>query len=105
MSCVTNWEVSPARDARHAPWPDGLHPKVLEAVARAGIQKPLYPPGPGHPDGPAGPGHLCGHPHRSGKTLCYNVPILDAIMANQDARALYLFPTKALSPGPGGLPL
>jgi DEAD/DEAH box helicase domain-containing protein len=33
----------------------------------------------------------------SGKTLCYNVPILEACMANADARALYLFPTKALA--------
>ena len=33
----------------------------------------------------------------SGKTLCYNLPILDACLQNSDARALYLFPTKALA--------
>jgi len=33
----------------------------------------------------------------SGKTLCYNVPALSAIAANPDARALYVFPTKALA--------
>ena len=44
MSCVTNWHVAPAREARYVPWPDGLHPKVLEAVARTGHQ-PLYPSG------------------------------------------------------------
>ena len=36
-------------------------------------------------------------PTASGKTLCYNLPVLSAILKNEDARALYLFPTKALS--------
>jgi DEAD/DEAH box helicase domain-containing protein len=36
-------------------------------------------------------------PTASGKTLCYNVPVLDAILKDDTARALYLFPTKALS--------
>jgi len=33
----------------------------------------------------------------SGKTLCYNLPILETVLADADARALYLFPTKALA--------
>ena len=33
----------------------------------------------------------------SGKTLCYNLPILETVLAKPDARALYLFPTKALA--------
>jgi DEAD/DEAH box helicase domain-containing protein len=33
----------------------------------------------------------------SGKTLCYNIPVLEAILADRRARALYLFPTKALA--------
>jgi len=36
-------------------------------------------------------------PTASGKTLCYNLPVLDAIIKNPSARAVYLFPTKALS--------
>ena len=36
-------------------------------------------------------------PTASGKTLCYNVPVLDSILKDESARALYLFPTKALS--------
>ena len=36
-------------------------------------------------------------PTASGKTLCYNVPVLDTILKDPQARALYLFPTKALS--------
>ena len=36
-------------------------------------------------------------PTASGKTMCYNVPVLNRLIQNPNARALYLFPTKALS--------
>jgi DEAD/DEAH box helicase domain-containing protein len=36
-------------------------------------------------------------PTASGKTLCYNLPVLNAVLENADSRALYLFPTKALA--------
>src|SRR5439155_12058293 len=36
-------------------------------------------------------------PTASGKTLCYNLPVLSAVLENADTRALYLFPTKALA--------
>src|SRR5262245_1804521 len=36
-------------------------------------------------------------PTASGKTLCYNAPVLNAVLENPSSRALYLFPTKALA--------
>jgi DEAD/DEAH box helicase domain-containing protein len=36
-------------------------------------------------------------PTASGKTFCYNLPVINAILENEDTRALYLFPTKALA--------
>ena len=36
-------------------------------------------------------------PTASGKTLCYNLPALQALLTQPDARVLYLFPTKALA--------
>ena len=36
-------------------------------------------------------------PTASGKTLCYNLPVLNRLMADPAARAMYLFPTKALA--------
>ena len=36
----------------------------------------------------------------SGKTLCYHLPILESVLADPDATALYLYPTKALVPSP-----
>ena len=36
-------------------------------------------------------------PSASGKTLCYNIPVLETFLTQPDRRALYLFPTKALA--------
>ena len=33
----------------------------------------------------------------SGKTLCYNVPVLESLLEEPESRALYLYPTKALA--------
>ncbi len=36
-------------------------------------------------------------PTASGKTLCYNLPVLNRLLAEPGGRAMYLFPTKALA--------
>ena len=41
-------------------------------------------------------------PTASGKTLCYNLPVLNAVLENPDTRALYLFPDQSTGPGPTG---
>lgn len=97
MSCVTHWHQSRAREARYAPWPGGIHPKVLAAVAREGITRPYTHQAQAIALAEQGKDLCVVTPTASGKTLCYNVPILNAILADQDTRALYLFPTKALS--------
>ena len=43
-------------------------------------------------------------PTASGKTLCYNLPVLQNVLEDNGARAMYLFPTKALSAENGGAP-
>ena len=56
-----------------------------------------------HAPGRGGRGRLRGEhvavvtPAASGKTLCYNLPVLHRLLADPRARALYLFPTKALA--------
>ena len=97
MSCVTNWHQSPEREARHAPWPAGIHQRVLDAVAKHGIQKPYTHQAQAIQLAAAGQDLCVLTPTASGKTLCYNVPMLNAILDNPDNRALYLFPTKALA--------
>ena len=97
MENVVRWEELPARGAQYAPFPEGLDPRLVPVLERRGIHQ-LY----SH-QAHAVREVLAGHdvvvvtPTASGKTMCYNLPVLSAILNNEDARALYLFPTKALS--------
>src|ERR1700682_2198555 len=87
----------PAREAKFAPMPEWV-PKELAAVyAEKGVGK-LY----SHQAAAAAAVHAGRNavvvtPTASGKTLCYNLPVLNAVLENPDTRALYLFPTKALA--------
>ena len=97
MSCVSNWEVLPARVAQYADWPPEVPNKVRDALMERGIQRPYTHQAQAIAQVLAGEDVCVVTPTASGKTLCYNVPILTEILKNDDARALYLFPTKALS--------
>jgi DEAD/DEAH box helicase domain-containing protein len=87
----------PAREARWEPVPDWVRPELAEAYRAKGIDR-LY----SH-QAEAAHRIRCGNhvvivtPTASGKTLCYNLPVLNAVLENPDVRALYLFPTKALA--------
>jgi len=87
----------PAREAQYRPMPAWVRTEVAEAYRRKGIEK-LY----SHQATAAEMAHGCKNfvvvtPTASGKTLCYNLPVLHAVVENPDTRALYLFPTKALA--------
>ncbi len=87
----------PAREARHAPMPDWIRPELRAAYAGKGVRE-LYT----HQAASAEAAHSSRNfvvvtPTASGKTLCYNLPVLNAILEDADTRALYLFPTKALA--------
>jgi DEAD/DEAH box helicase domain-containing protein len=87
----------PPKEAQWAPMPDWIRPELAEAYRAKGIEQ-LY----SHQAEAAHRIH-CGTnvvivtPTASGKTLCYNLPVLNAVLENPDARALYIFPTKALA--------
>lgn len=97
MSNVSAWERLPARPARHAPFPDRMHARIISALHESG-QAPLF----SH-QGAAIEAALSGENvvvvtgTASGKTLCYNAPVVQNLLEDPQARALYLFPTKALS--------
>ncbi|MFC1628216.1 DEAD/DEAH box helicase [Gemmatimonadota bacterium] len=89
-------EVAP-RAARYGEWHGNLRPELIEAYRAHGIEDPYI-----HQSGVwehvfEGRDVVVVTPTASGKTLCYNVPILQTILDDPAARALYLFPTKALS--------
>jgi len=96
-SCITHWHTVPPRQAQYAPFPDGLDPRLLSAYARRGIHR-LYSHQHDAVKAAIQGEDICVvTPTASGKTLCYNLPVLQSILENENARALYLFPTKALS--------
>jgi len=87
----------PARDAQWEDFPAWVHPNLVSAYAAKGIRR-LYTHQAAAAEAlHAGKNVVIVTPTASGKTLCYNLPILNAILENSDTRALYLFPTKALA--------
>ena len=87
----------PAREAQWAEFPEWVNGDLRAAYGAKGIAR-LY----SHQAAAAEAVHAKKNivivtPTASGKTLCYNLPVLNAVLENPDTRALYLFPTKALA--------
>ena len=94
---LTVWQTIAPRPARFAPFPEGLDPALLAGLGKRGIHQ-LYTHQSQAIEAALGGKNVCVvTPTASGKTLCYNVPVLQRLLENPKARALYLFPTKALS--------
>jgi len=87
----------PAREAQWADFPGWLHADLIAAYAAKGVRRPYTHQADAAEAVHAGKNVVIVTPTASGKTLCYNLPILNAILENTDTRALYLFPTKALA--------
>ena len=94
---VTVLKHFPARDARTAPIPQFLPGRLLEALKARGIASLYTHQARACELAREGKNVVVVTPTASGKTLCYNLPILSELVQNPEARALYLFPTKALS--------
>ena len=87
----------PPREGLYREYPDDIHPSLLEALSEKGFQK-LYSHQ--HSSWQAlmeGKNIVIVTPTASGKTLCYNLPVLHSILKDPASRAIYLFPTKALA--------
>ncbi|MHC4732657.1 MAG: DEAD/DEAH box helicase, partial [Planctomycetota bacterium] len=94
---VVRWRVLEPQPATWVGYPDWVHPELRQAFLAHKYGR-LYT----HQREAADLAHAGRNvcvvtPTASGKTLCYNLPVLDAIVRKTGARALYLFPTKALS--------
>ena len=94
---LTSVRHYPAREAQWADFPDWAHPHLRDAYRAKGIRKLYTHQAAAAETVHAGKNLVVVTPTASGKTLCYNLPILDAILTHSDTRALYLFPTKALA--------
>src|SRR5579859_2690865 len=94
---VTAARHFPARPAQPVPFPQSIPARLMEILKARGIEC-LY----SHQAlcmeiASQGRNLVVVTPTASGKTLCYNLPILSALVENSEAHALYLFPTKALA--------
>jgi DEAD/DEAH box helicase domain-containing protein len=87
----------PARDAVYRPMPAWVRPGLVAAYRAKKIEQLYLHQAAAAEMARAGKNFVVVTPTASGKTLCYNLPILNAILDNADTRALYLFPTKALA--------
>jgi DEAD/DEAH box helicase domain-containing protein len=84
-------------EAAYAPFPDALDARLCRALAARGITQPYTHQAEAIDHALNGRHVVVVTPTASGKTLCYNVPVLQSVLADPSSRALYLFPTKALA--------
>jgi DEAD/DEAH box helicase domain-containing protein len=87
----------PAREAQFRPMPGWVRPELVAAYRAKGIEQLFSHQLAAAELARAGRDFVVVTPTASGKTLCYNLPVLNAILENTDTCALYLFPTKALA--------
>ncbi|MEO8570658.1 MAG: DEAD/DEAH box helicase, partial [Chloroflexota bacterium] len=93
---VVHHAILPPRPAEYGAFPDWLDPRIVAGLAGRGIERPYTHQARAFDAILAGDDVVIVTPTASGKTLCYALPILQAIAEDPAARALLLFPTKAL---------
>ncbi|HZT28278.1 MAG TPA: DEAD/DEAH box helicase [Bryobacteraceae bacterium] len=96
---------SPVRAIRHEPaapgvyaeLPEAIEPSLRQSLDRRGIRQLYCHQAEAYREASAGRNVVVVTPTASGKTLCYNLPVLDLLLRDPGARSMYLFPTKALA--------
>ncbi|MBK5970109.1 helicase [Thiorhodovibrio winogradskyi] len=93
---ITGELALPAARARMADLPPDVHPRLRDSLNARGLNALYTHQREAWDLARAGQHLVIATPTASGKTLCYNLPVIDAVLSRQ-AKALYLFPTKALA--------
>jgi len=94
---VTAVRRMPARAADYAAFPEAIDGRLRQVLGTRGVDRLYTHQAEAVAHALAGRNVVITTPTASGKTLCYNAPVLSAILQDPSARALYLFPTKALA--------
>jgi DEAD/DEAH box helicase domain-containing protein len=94
---VQHVEALPRRPAAHVDLPGGLHPAVASALAAEGITRLYCHQVEAIAKVRQGGNVVIVTGTASGKTLCYDIPVVEAVVADPMATALFLYPTKALA--------
>ena len=79
----------PAQAARHTEFPPDLHPKLKEVLQARGVARPYTHQALAYEAAREGRSTVVVTPTASGKTLCYNLPVLDRILKDPDALKKY----------------
>jgi DEAD/DEAH box helicase domain-containing protein len=95
--CITHWEVIPLKEAVFSDFPETVNTKIKSVLQKRGIRKLYSHQATAIENILSGKNVTIVTPTASGKTLCYNLPVVNSILDDPATRALYLFPTKALS--------
>jgi DEAD/DEAH box helicase domain-containing protein len=94
---LTTWHEIPARAGKFVPIPSTVNPRLAAALRSTGIESLYSHQAEAFEVAQSGRHPVVVTPTASGKTLCYNLSVLNTLLEAPEARALYLFPTKALS--------
>jgi DEAD/DEAH box helicase domain-containing protein len=97
MQNVTRWEIIPPKPGEYEDFPAYLDKKLVSVLNKKGIYRLYSHQRQALDEVAAGHNVVVVTPTASGKTLCYNLPVLNELLRDKNARAIYLFPTKALS--------
>jgi DEAD/DEAH box helicase domain-containing protein len=94
---ITKWLVFDDREAVYADFPESVDPRLIGAMKEKGIRRLYTHQAEAFKASQSGNNIVIVTPTASGKTLSYNLPVFHQILTHPQTRALYLFPTKALS--------
>lgn len=94
---IVHWHTIDEKEAKTAGLPDDIHPSLKEALLKRGITRLYTHQKSSYQTAIKGQSLVAVTPTASGKTLCYNLPVLQTVINDPNARALYMFPTKALA--------
>jgi DEAD/DEAH box helicase domain-containing protein len=95
--CITDLRIFKKKEGQYRPFPNSVHPKIKEAFQKEGIERLYSHQADAIEAVQNGKDVVVVTPTASGKTLCYNLPVLNTKLSMPFSKAFYLFPTKALS--------
>ncbi|OIK12357.1 DEAD/DEAH box helicase [Bacillus sp. MUM 13] len=94
---IINWHEIEPQEAKSRPMPERIDSRIKKALQKRGISELYSHQHTAYETLQKGENIVAVTPTASGKTLCYNLPVLQSIADNDANRALYIFPTKALA--------
>ncbi len=94
---IEHWHTIEAKDAKTVPFPVSLKSELIRALEQRGINQLYTHQGSAYEAVMNKKSIVAVTPTASGKTLCYNLPVLQTLLDEPGTRALYMFPTKALA--------